>query len=203
MSNPSETGTIPIPAGPRRRPRAATERLCRKEEVNMVLSNPFRAPGGRPHVVIPYSYADHEFAQKLVGALRQDRITPWIDEVDMSAGVFLVNRISQAARPVDFVVPAISASSVASSWVQHELRTAMTRNFSGRPPSGCCRRGLMAPRCRTSLHPSRTSTSTEADGAEPMTTSWSPSRSAPARGQGPARIRPSAGRDGPARASPC
>lgn len=125
--------TIRIPAGSRRGPRAATERLCRKEEVNMVLSNPFRAPGGRPHIVIPYSYADHGFAQKLVGALRQDQITPWIDEVDMSAGVFLVNRISQAARPVDFVVPAISASSVASSWVQHELRTDMTRNFGGRP----------------------------------------------------------------------
>ncbi len=99
----------------------------------MVFPNPFRTAGSWPHIVIPYSYADHEFAYKLAGALRQDRITPWIDEVDMSAGVFLVNRISQAARPVDFIVPAISAFSVTSSWVQHELRTAMTRSFHGRP----------------------------------------------------------------------
>jgi hypothetical protein len=82
--------------------------------------------------VIPYSYADHEFASKLTAALRHDRITPWIDDVDMSAGVLLVSRIAQALRPVDCVVPAISAVSVASSWVQHELRTVMTRSYSGR-----------------------------------------------------------------------
>jgi hypothetical protein len=70
---------------------------------------------------------------KLAGELRRDRITPWIDEVDMSAGVFLMNRLSHAARPVDFVVPALSASSVTSGWVQRELRTAVTRGINGRP----------------------------------------------------------------------
>jgi hypothetical protein len=100
--------------------------------MSMVYLNTLRTAGSGPHIVIPYSYADHEFVCKLAGALRRDQVTPWIDEVDMSAGVFLVNRISQAARPVDVVIPVISASSVASSWVQHELRTAMTRSFNGR-----------------------------------------------------------------------
>lgn len=100
--------------------------------MSMVFPDPFRTARSGPHVVIPYSYADHEFAYKLAGELRRDRVTPWIDEVDMSAGVFLVNRITQAARPVDFVVPVISVSSVTSSWVQHELRTAMMRSFNGR-----------------------------------------------------------------------
>ena len=100
--------------------------------MRMDAANRTRMGGNQPHIVIPYSYADNEFAHKLAGALRRDRITPWIDDVDMSAGAFLANRIFQAARPVDCVVPAISAVSVASSWVQHELKTITARGFSGR-----------------------------------------------------------------------
>jgi len=98
----------------------------------MDAANRTRTGGNQPHIVIPYSYADHEFAHKLAGALRHDRITPWIDDVDMSAGAFLVNRVFRAARPVDCVVAAVSAASVASNWVQHELRTVMARGISGR-----------------------------------------------------------------------
>jgi hypothetical protein len=50
----------------------------------------------------------------------------------MNAGVILTNRIARAVRPVDCIVPTLSAVSVASSWVQHELRTVMTRSFNGR-----------------------------------------------------------------------
>jgi len=98
----------------------------------MASPSPFRTANDRPHIVIPYSYADHEFVYKLAGALRRDGITPWIDEVDMSAGAFLINRLSHAARPVDFVVPALSAASVTAGWVQHELRTAVTKGINGR-----------------------------------------------------------------------
>jgi len=93
---------------------------------------PFRKPVYQPHVVIPFNYIDHEFARRLTGELRLGGITPWIDDVDMSAGVFLVNRISHTARPVDFLIPVISAASVGSDWVHHELKTAITRTFNGR-----------------------------------------------------------------------
>lgn len=95
-------------------------------------ADPFRKAGYQPHVVIAYSYADHDFAYKLAGALRRDRVTPWIDEVDMSAGLYLVNRISHPARPVDSLVPVVSAASVGSRWVQHELKTAITVVFDRR-----------------------------------------------------------------------
>jgi hypothetical protein len=88
--------------------------------------------GNQPHIVIPHNYADHEFAARLTAALRHDRIATWIDDVDMSAGAILVNRIQHAARPVDCVIPVISAASVASGWVQHELPTVMARTFCGR-----------------------------------------------------------------------
>ena len=98
----------------------------------MVHLDRLQAAGVQPHIVIPYNYADHEFASKLTAALRHDRITQWIDDVDMSAGVLLVSRIAHAARPVDCVVPIISAVSVASNWVQHELKTVIARSFAGR-----------------------------------------------------------------------
>ncbi len=98
----------------------------------MVHLDRLQASGEQPHIVIPYNYADHEFASKLTAALRHDRITQRIDDVDMSAGVLLVSRIAHAARPVDCVVPVVSAASVASSWVQHDLKTVTARSFSGR-----------------------------------------------------------------------
>jgi hypothetical protein len=98
----------------------------------MEFTNPSRKVDDPPRVFISYSYGDMEFARKLAGALRRDRISPWVDEVEMSAGAFLISRISKAARPVDFIVPAISTASVMSAWVQHELKTAMTREFNAR-----------------------------------------------------------------------
>ena len=100
--------------------------------MNADTPNRTRSRDNQPHIVIPYSYADHEFASKLTATLRQDRITSWIDDIDMSAGALHVSRIAHAVRAVDCVVPAISADSVASSWVQHEMRTVMTRSFGGR-----------------------------------------------------------------------
>jgi hypothetical protein len=99
----------------------------------MDAQNHHQTVDDRPHIVIAYSYADHEFAYRLAGSLRHDRITPYIDEVDMSASVFLISRLSHSARPVDFVVPALSADSVKCDWVRHELKTAVTRGINGHP----------------------------------------------------------------------
>jgi hypothetical protein len=95
--------------------------------------SPIQSGGHQPHIVIPYNYADHEFAGRLTAALRRDRITPWIDDIDMSASTLLIHRIAQAARPVDFVIAAISTASLQSGWVQHELTAVMTRAFRGKP----------------------------------------------------------------------
>jgi len=90
------------------------------------------AGGTQPHIIIPHSPADRGFASRLTVALRQDRITPWIDVVDMSAGVFLVEWIANAVRPVDCVIPVISTASVWSNWVQQELKAVITGSLGGR-----------------------------------------------------------------------
>ena len=98
----------------------------------MDTPNHTRSGGNEPHVVIAYTYANNESAHKLAAGLRRDGVSPWIDEVDMSAGVILVNRIAHAVRPVDFVVPLISAASVNAGWLQNDLRVVTTRVFNGR-----------------------------------------------------------------------
>ena len=100
----------------------------------MTGDTPYRTPSGgnQPHIVIPYSYADREFASRLTVALRRDRITPWIDVVDISGGVHLVDWMANAVRPVGCVIPTISAASVWSNWVQHELKAVITESFVGR-----------------------------------------------------------------------
>ena len=91
-----------------------------------------RTGGNQPHIVIPYNYADHEFARKLAGALRREGVSPWVDELDMSAGAMLMNRMATAVRPVDFLVPLVSAASLRWRWVQQELRAVTMRDFNGR-----------------------------------------------------------------------
>ncbi|HTW92613.1 MAG TPA: toll/interleukin-1 receptor domain-containing protein [bacterium] len=85
-----------------------------------------------PHIIIPYGYTDHEFAHKLAAELRRDQVSRWIEELDMSAGKFVVNWIAHSVRPVDIVIAVVSASSVTASWVQHDLGTVMAREFNGR-----------------------------------------------------------------------
>ena len=96
------------------------------------VPNVIRPRGIQPHIVIAYSYADNEFAHRLAGALRREGISPWVDEVDMSVGVILVNRLTNSLRPVDFVIPLISTASLAARWVQQDLRVVTTRDFKGR-----------------------------------------------------------------------
>ena len=100
--------------------------------MNMEFPNVPRRAGAQPHAVIPYSFVDREFAGRLAGTLRRDGVSPWIDEIDMSAGVSLTTRIIKASRPIDFVIPVISAASVKSGWVQRELEPIMTKELAGR-----------------------------------------------------------------------
>jgi len=100
--------------------------------MSMDAANRTRTGANRPHIVIPHNYADHEFARRLAGALRREGVSPWVDEIDMSAGAMLMSRIANAVRPVDFLVPLISAASLGWHWVRQELKTVTTRRFGGR-----------------------------------------------------------------------
>jgi hypothetical protein len=100
--------------------------------MSMEFPNAPKKAGDQPSIFIPYSYGDRESAQKLAGALRRDRVSPWIEGVEMTVGDSLIHRLANTARPINLVVPIISAASVTSDWVERELTTVMSKELAGR-----------------------------------------------------------------------
>ena len=96
----------------------------------------FRAkpPKGQdqPHILIANCFQDQDFARKLAFALRRDRVSPFIQVSEMTAGDSLVRKLDSTTRPVDCVVPVISIISVNYHWVERELIEVMSREINQR-----------------------------------------------------------------------
>jgi hypothetical protein len=86
----------------------------------------------QPHILIANCFQDQDFARKLAFALRRDRVSPFIQVSEMTAGDSLVRRIDSTTRPVDCVVPVISIISVTYHWVERELIEVMSREINQR-----------------------------------------------------------------------
>ncbi len=96
----------------------------------------FRAklPKGQdqPHILIANCFQDQDFARKLAFALRRDRVSPFIQVSEMTAGDSLIRKLDSTTRPVDCVVPVISIISVNYHWVERELIEVMSREINQR-----------------------------------------------------------------------
>ena len=86
----------------------------------------------QPHILVANCFQDQDFARKLAFALRRDRVSPFIDVGEMTAGDSLARRLASTTRPVDCVVPVISIVSVAHNWVVRELVEVMSREINQR-----------------------------------------------------------------------
>src|SRR5512136_232224 len=100
--------------------------------MNYDLPGIIRRPEPPPHVFIANDYQDQYFARKLATAFRRDRISPFTETGEMTAGDSLIRRLASTTRPVDCVVPVVSVASVAHSWVEHELPELMRREINRR-----------------------------------------------------------------------
>lgn len=85
-----------------------------------------------PSVFLSHSSKDKFFARKLAETLTENGIDVWIDEAELRVGDSLVGKISAAIEKADYVAAILSPRSVRSSWVQQELRLAMTQEIGGR-----------------------------------------------------------------------
>jgi hypothetical protein len=108
-------------------------RVARQEvTMNVNSAGSVREQGDAPHVSIAYNFQDREFARKLATALRRDRVSPWIQETEMTGGDSLAHRLSTTTRPVDAVIAGLSVASVTQNWVERELPAVMTKEINWR-----------------------------------------------------------------------
>lgn len=81
-------------------------------------------------IFISYSHNDKAFVRKLAADLRNADHIIWIDEMEIFVGDFIIEKLSDAIKNVDFVVAIISSTSVNSRWVQRELDLASNRELN-------------------------------------------------------------------------
>ena len=76
-------------------------------------------------VFMSHSSADKPIVRRLAGRIKSAGHTVWLDEEQLHVGDSLVDHLGESVTTADFVVVALSPSSVASPWVRQELNAAL------------------------------------------------------------------------------
>jgi hypothetical protein len=76
---------------------------------------------------ISYSTHDQDFAQRLYKDLQGNGVRCWFAPEDVQGGKKIHEQIDEAIRTYDKLLLILSDASVASPWVEHELRRARRR----------------------------------------------------------------------------
>lgn len=76
-------------------------------------------------VFLSHSSKDKEFVRRLAKSLRSLGIAPWFDEVEIKPGDSLFGKIGEGLASSDYLFAVMSANSIASRWVDEELRSMM------------------------------------------------------------------------------
>jgi hypothetical protein len=87
---------------------------------------PFRAK-----VFFSYSHSDAEIVRAVARGLRDRGIDTWIDVENIHLGLSLHDTIASGIQTADFMVFFVSKQTAGRSWLEHELRLAMSRRLSG------------------------------------------------------------------------
>ena len=88
----------------------------------MARNNPLRA-------FISYSSFDKDFARKLAAALRDSRVSPWIDKEQVLAGDDVLEGIGDGLQKMDLLIFLVSKKALRSPWVNRELKFAARREI--------------------------------------------------------------------------
>ena len=73
---------------------------------------------------ISYSHLDEAFARRIWAALRQERVRVWYAPEEMKGGKKLIEQIDRAIHLHDKLLVVLSKASLASNWVQTEIKRA-------------------------------------------------------------------------------
>lgn len=82
-------------------------------------------------VFISYSYRDRVVAHRIAEALSTRGVPVWIDEWEIKIGESVVQKIDEGLKKSSHVLALLSEHSIASHWVQKELRLAYSAEIKG------------------------------------------------------------------------
>lgn len=86
-----------------------------------------------PHsVFLSHNANDKPFVRQLARDLTLAGITVWLDEAEIKLGDSLLAKIEDGINGSDYLAVVLSPNSVGSSWVQRELRIALTQEIDGK-----------------------------------------------------------------------
>jgi hypothetical protein len=77
-------------------------------------------------VFLSHAHADRSVARQLYHELVKSDIRCWLDEAEILPGESILGKVESAIDDMDYLGVVLSRTSVNSSWVQAELRMAMT-----------------------------------------------------------------------------
>ncbi len=82
---------------------------------------------------ISYAHQDEAVAKRLHADLRKNNVPCWFAPHDMKIGDKLRHRIDESIRLHEKLLLILSKHSVASQWVEHEVETALGKEYEGKP----------------------------------------------------------------------
>src|SRR5271166_764020 len=77
-----------------------------------------------PTVFLCHSSSDKLFVRKLAERLRSDRIDIWLDELEITVGESIHEKVNEGLKRSDFFAVVLSRGSIHSKWVREELSSA-------------------------------------------------------------------------------
>ncbi len=86
-------------------------------------------------VFISYSHKDKEKVSLLASYISRLGINTWVDVKEMIAGQVIIEEISKAIEQTDIYIICLSPDSINSTWVMHELNTALTLEATKKKPN--------------------------------------------------------------------
>ncbi len=84
---------------------------------------------GTTKVFISHSSSDKERVWKIVSYLQSVGVELWIDKLEMRPGTSLIRTITEAISDAPYVAVMLSAEALQSTWVEEELKQAMSHEF--------------------------------------------------------------------------
>lgn len=80
-------------------------------------------------IFLSHAHADRSIVQQIYHELRKADVPCWLDEAEILPGESIMGKVEEAIDDMDYLGVVLSRTSVNSSWVQAELRMAMTEEL--------------------------------------------------------------------------